>query len=117
MTVTMAVLALIVACLPRLAPGSGGQGQVVLDDEVPLRYDPEALSHYWSKRPVPVMQRSAEVVSKFSGFLLEIFMDARTGRWETNMPQRAAELRRMVESMGATCVKVSCCCLCVRGWW
>lgn len=109
MTVTMAVLALIVACLPRFAPGSNGQGQVHLDDEVPLRYDPEALSQFWSKRPVPVMQRSAEVVSKFSGFLVEIFMDARTGRWESNMAHRAAQLRKMVETMGATCVKVRRC--------
>lgn len=100
----MGVIALVLACIPRGSDlkGSGGASS----DEPPARYDPVALSAYFAKRPARVVARAAEVVSKLVGFLLAIFVDARTGQWESKMPARAKEIRKIIESMGATSIKV-----------
>lgn len=62
---------------------------------------------YWSKRPIIVARRSAEVGGQLSRFLVTLLADAQTGQWEARMPQRARELRRIIEGLGATCVKIA----------
>ncbi len=108
-TIGMALMAVIVACIPwTLAAIPSSQNlHTGQEDQVPLRYSSAELSVYWSKRPVAVIQRSAEVVSKLVGFLVLIIGDAQTGRWTEMMPERAKQLRKTVEGLGATCVKVS----------
>ena len=101
----MGVIALVLACIPRGSDLQGAGGSAS-GDEPPARYDPVALSAYFAKRPARVVARAAEVVSKLVGFLLAIFVDARTGHWESSMPARAKEIRKIIESMGATSIKV-----------
>ena len=103
-TLTMGIVVLILACLPRGSDGRKGSGTTT--DSPPARYDPEALSAYFAKRPLAVVQRASEIVSKMVGFLLSIMVDAQTGQWHTKMPARAKELRKVIESMGATSIKV-----------
>ncbi|GAX83432.1 hypothetical protein CEUSTIGMA_g10857.t1 [Chlamydomonas eustigma] len=102
--ITMGVIALVLACVPK---GTDLQQKGASDDLPPARYDPEALAAYFSKRPIQVVVRASEVVSKLVGFLLSIFADAKTGRWESSMAARAKELRQIVESMGATSIKIA----------
>ena len=102
----MGIIAVILACLPRGGDpkhsSSNGQPQ----DQPPARYDPVALSAYFAKRPAQVVQRASEIISKLVGFLLVIMVDAQTGQWNAKMPARAKELRKVIESMGATSIKV-----------
>ena len=103
----MGIIVLILACLPRGSDAKkGGSGAAAATDGPPARYDPEALSAYFAKRPLAVVQRATEIISKMVGFLLSIMMDAQTGQWEAKMPSRAKELRKIIESMGATSIKV-----------
>ena len=41
------------------------------------------------------------------GFLLSIMLDAQTGQWQAKMPQRAKEFRKIIESLGATSIKIA----------
>ncbi|KAG1666030.1 hypothetical protein FOA52_006904 [Chlamydomonas sp. UWO 241] len=85
-----------------LRPGAGLE-----EEAVPVRYSPNDLAAYWSKRPLTVVRRSGEVVTKLVGFLIAIIADSKTGVWESRMPSRAAELRVIVEGLGATCIKIA----------
>mmetsp|Transcript_16307 Transcript_16307/g.35263 ORF Transcript_16307/g.35263 Transcript_16307/m.35263 type:complete len:1034 (+) Transcript_16307:166-3267(+) len=104
--VTMAVLALIIASIPRgndlSRNGEGNPG-----DSLPLRYNVEELSQYFSRRPLAVLQRNAVVVSKLGGFLITILADWRLGQWEQKMPERARTVRKIVEDLGPTYIKIA----------
>lgn len=109
-TLTMGVIALILACIPRAADLKSAQNPINHggdDENVPLRYNQVELAEYWSKRPIVVMQRSTQVVSSLVGFTMAIIFDAKTGQWEKRMPERAAQLRKIVEGLGATCIKIA----------
>jgi hypothetical protein len=90
----LALIAMIVASIPR-QDWRAGLREPPPDDVVPLRYDVPALTAYFSRRPMVVLRRNAEVVSKLSGFCLAILADWRLGYWESNMPQRGVQIRQV----------------------
>jgi len=102
--VSLGLVAMLVASVPR-ARGAEAEGAV--EDAVPAVYSPDSLSAYWSSRPLMVARRSAEVGGKLGGFLVRVLGDAQLGQAEARMPQRAAELRRIIEALGATPVKIA----------
>ena len=109
-TLTMGVIALILACIPRGADLKAAHNPINHggdDENVPLRYNQAELAEYWSKRPIVVMQRSTEVITSLVGFTMAIIFDAKTGQWNKRMPERAAQLRKIVEGLGATCIKIA----------
>jgi predicted unusual protein kinase regulating ubiquinone biosynthesis (AarF/ABC1/UbiB family) len=67
-------------------------------------YDPEAIAHYYRRRPLKVLGRALQVVWSFLGFLLGIFWDRI--RKQTHTPQRAEQLRRILTKLGPTYIKV-----------
>lgn len=75
--------------------------------DLPERYNAEDLQEYFASRPVKVLQRQAYVASKVSLFFTTIFLDARTGNWEKNMPTRAIWLRTIAEGLGPAYVKIA----------
>jgi hypothetical protein len=105
MKVTLAVMALIMASMPRGGEPSSTQPDA-FDGTLPARYDPDAISAYFNQRPMMVMQRNAIVVSKLTTFAVKLLADWRSGQFEANMPQRARELRGIVESLGPAYIKV-----------
>lgn len=113
MKVTLAVMALIMASMPRGGEHSSTQPDGY-DGTLPARYDPDAISAYFNQRPMMVMQRNAIVVSKLTSFAVKVLADWRSGQFEANMPQRAKELRGIVESLGPAYIKVRAAvpCLC-----
>ena len=105
-TLAMGLIAVILACIPRGSDLKAAKGSPQSPDQPPARYDPELLSAYFAKRPMQVVRRASEIISKLVGFMLVIMVDAQTGQWNAKMPARAKELRKIIESMGATAIKV-----------
>lgn len=78
------------------------------EDELPFRYNPEALKAYFKKRPAATMERSLQVSSAASGFVAKLALDKlqnRTGDPKIQT-QRAAELRDLVTSLGPFFIKI-----------
>lgn len=71
------------------------------DSELPLVYDPEAISDYWSVRPTSVVSRVLQLTSISSQFLTGIAWDIATGKLKENEVKRAIQIRRIVTSLGA----------------
>lgn len=67
-------------------------------------YDPEAIAHYYRRRPLKVLSRALQVIWSFIGFLLGLLWD----RWrkQTHTPQRAEQLRQVLTKLGPTYIKV-----------
>eukprot|EP00798_Chlamydomonas_sp_ICE-L_P030592 gene30592-35603_t len=106
--VSMAAVAAIVASIPKEGwekRQSSANPKPVDDEVIPLRYDPQGLAKYFSRRPVAVLQRNAEVIKYFVAFVGSLNIDARTGMWEKNMPARARWLRLIAEDLGPTYIK------------
>lgn len=77
------------------------------DDELPLKYDPEGLALYFSKRPRAVLQRSLQIFSKMSGFTAKVALDLLTGKNDTaTQTKRTSELRELVTSLGPFFIKI-----------
>lgn len=70
------------------------------DAELPLVYDPEAISDYWSVRPTSVVSRILQLTSISSQFLTGIAWDIATGKLKENEVKRAIQIRRIVTSLG-----------------
>lgn len=70
------------------------------DLQLPLVYDPEAISDYWSVRPTSVVSRILQLTSISSQFLTGIAWDLATGKLKENEVQRAIQIRKIVTSLG-----------------
>jgi predicted unusual protein kinase regulating ubiquinone biosynthesis (AarF/ABC1/UbiB family) len=71
-----------------------------------LEYDPLAIAQYYQKRPLKVLQRQLDIVTKLAKFGLSIWWDRRTGRVAKNQPLRAEQLRQMLTELGPAFIKV-----------
>lgn len=76
------------------------------DAELPLVYDPEAISDYWSVRPTSVVSRILQLTSISSQFLTGIAWDIATGKLKENEVKRAIQIRRIVTSLGPAYIKL-----------
>eukprot|EP00798_Chlamydomonas_sp_ICE-L_P022750 gene22750-29917_t len=104
---SLAAIAVIVASVPRAdykAPAATSMAEG-LKDEVPLRYSPDDLADYFSRRPVIVVQRNAVVAKHFCVFVGSLLLDSKTGVWEKNMASRAKWLREIAEELGPAYIK------------
>ncbi|KAF5827893.1 ABC1 family-domain-containing protein [Dunaliella salina] len=108
--IVLAMTAMVVASVPKNRNQEAKLAEMDAKGErltVPRRYDLPALHAYFSRQPVLVLRRNSEVVSKLSTFVLAILADWKTGRWESNMPMRAKQLRRAAETLGPAYVKIA----------
>eukprot|EP00892_Ulva_mutabilis_P012715 jgi/Ulvmu1/9816/UM056_0057.1 len=76
------------------------------DAELPLTYDPEAISDYWSVRPTSVVSRMLQLMGISSQFLTGIAWDIATGQLKENEVKRAIQIRRIVTSLGPAYIKL-----------
>eukprot|EP00775_Hariotina_reticulata_P008036 gene8036-8231_t len=88
------------------AQARSSAASILLDEQVPLTYDPEALSSYFRKRPMQVFKRNAVVLSKLGAFLSSVAADWQMGKWDENMPMRAKQCVAMLECLGPAFVKI-----------
>ena len=63
------------------------------EDDLPLVYEPERIAQFWSRRPVAVATRVAQLLSIGSGFLSGLLWDLATGSFARNevSPSSASE--------------------------
>jgi predicted unusual protein kinase regulating ubiquinone biosynthesis (AarF/ABC1/UbiB family) len=76
------------------------------EDTEPLRYDPLAITAYYSQRPLQVWGRLWMIIVPFLWFALRLWWDRRTGRAAQNQPRRAAQIREMLTRLGPAYIKV-----------
>lgn len=70
-------------------------------------YDPEALGEFFSKRPLTVINRIAQVAGVGGGWVLRNVMDKVLGRSSPDLEvQRAGELRDVITSLGPFYIKI-----------
>ncbi|WP_373540402.1 ABC1 kinase family protein [Chamaesiphon sp.] len=70
------------------------------------RYDPQAISSYYNRRPWLVIWRALTVVWLFAGFAIGLLLDRSIGNTEVNKNQRANQLREILTQLGPTYIKV-----------
>jgi aarF domain-containing kinase len=76
------------------------------DDTLPLLFEPERLKAYFSKRPMAVFTRVAQIASKSSALAIGVAWDWATGNKEDIEVRRAADLRRTIISLGPFFIKL-----------
>ena len=70
-------------------------------------YDPKALREFFSKRPLTVINRIAQVAGVGGGWVLRNVMDKILGRSSPDLEvQRAGELRDVITSLGPFYIKI-----------
>lgn len=71
-----------------------------------LRYDPEAITAFYSKRPLRVWKRRISVLWTFFSFAFSLWLDKITGNATKNELKRAIRLRKIVTNLGPAFIKV-----------
>ena len=71
-----------------------------------LRYDPEAITALYSKRPLPVWKRRISVLWTFLSFSFSLWWDKITGNATKNELKRAVRLREILTNLGPAFIKV-----------
>ncbi|KAH0456834.1 hypothetical protein IEQ34_014741 [Dendrobium chrysotoxum] len=75
-------------------------------ESLPLVYDPDIISLYWSKRPRAVATRIVQLLSVAGGFLSNLALDLIKKKIKENEVTRAIELREIVTSLGPAYIKL-----------
>jgi aarF domain-containing kinase len=86
------------------------------EDALPLVYDPEAISRYWSIRPTSLLTRLMQLATLSSGFLSgiagdvfnEVLLKKKLSSRETDERdmRRASQLRQVLTSLGPAYIKL-----------
>ncbi|KAK9801392.1 hypothetical protein WJX73_005895 [Symbiochloris irregularis] len=82
-------------------------GSSVPEDILASEYDADFVAAYWARRPGAVSVRSVQVLGAALRVGSGLFLDAARGRWESNSPLRANQLRGELERLGPAYVKVA----------
>jgi hypothetical protein len=75
--------------------------------EMGANYDPDMLAAALSERWPQVTGRAVTVSTSLGGFIAAVAADYATGRFESNMPNRAKELRTLMGRLGCAGVRGS----------
>ncbi|CAK0782682.1 hypothetical protein CVIRNUC_005877 [Coccomyxa viridis] len=76
------------------------------EDDLPLTYEPVRIAEFWSRRPVAVLTRVAQLLSIGGGFLTGVLWDLANGSFGRNEVKRAIQLRNIVTSLGPAYIKL-----------
>jgi predicted unusual protein kinase regulating ubiquinone biosynthesis (AarF/ABC1/UbiB family) len=76
------------------------------DLQLPLTYDPAAISDYWGVRPVSVISRVLQLGFISSDFLSRLLWDVAFGQVKKNEVKRAIQIRNIVTSLGPAYIKL-----------
>ena len=71
-----------------------------------LRYDPEAITAFYSKRPLEVWKRRISILWTFLSFSFSLWLDKVTGKATKNERKRAIWLREILTNLGPAFIKV-----------
>lgn len=74
--------------------------------DLPLTYDPEALAEYFGARPRVVAQRLAQIWGSSLGVVAQLGWDWVRGELQDAEVRRAAELRKLLVSLGPFFIKL-----------
>ena len=80
--------------------------ELTLTSDKSLKYDAKTIASYYRFRPWQVVWRAIAVIWLFGKFTLHLYLDRLTNREEINQPKRAAELRKIITTLGPTYIKV-----------
>lgn len=75
-------------------------------DQEPMRYVPDEINRYYSKRPLQVMGRVFSIFWPALTFVLKLWIDSLLGRSKRLEAKRAVQLREMLTRLGPAYIKV-----------
>lgn len=70
------------------------------------RYNPQAIAHYYQRRPWKAIWRTISMIWVLTGFLLGFAWDEWINRSQQNQLKRATQLREILTKLGPTFIKV-----------
>ncbi|KAK9866370.1 hypothetical protein WJX84_006967 [Apatococcus fuscideae] len=76
------------------------------DEQLPQVYEPAAIADYWSRRPVSVATRSAQLLSISWNFLSGLGWDLLRGNYHKNEVKQAIDLWNIATSLGPAYIKL-----------
>jgi hypothetical protein len=85
---------------------TGGSSTSLEGNDLPLRYDPEAIEAYFQKRPKEIYSRLVQVAFEFSSSIIDLIFDKVRGTVKENEKVRAKELVDLITKLGPTSIKV-----------
>jgi predicted unusual protein kinase regulating ubiquinone biosynthesis (AarF/ABC1/UbiB family) len=71
-----------------------------------LRYDPEVITAYYSRRPLQVGLRLFGILFPFLNLTLKLWWDRRLGQVQRNQRKRAVQLRNILTRLGPAFIKI-----------
>ncbi|CAM6084874.1 unnamed protein product [Calypogeia fissa] len=75
-------------------------------EDLPLRYDPEAIAAFFKKRPMDIAVRSLKIMVECSALTVSILFDMSSGRAQENERRRAVQLVDLITRLGPTAIKI-----------
>ncbi|CAM6091149.1 unnamed protein product [Calypogeia fissa] len=75
-------------------------------EDLPLRYDPEAIAAFFKKRPMDIAVRSLKIMVECSALTVSILFDISSGRAQENERRRAVQLVDLITRLGPTAIKI-----------
>jgi len=76
------------------------------DDSLPMRYDLEQISQYYSRRPFERASRTFTILSKFGRWAVGYYTDKVTGNETRNERMRAKQMVDIISDLGPAFIKI-----------
>jgi hypothetical protein len=96
---TMALAAIGTAALATAALGAVKRAVSGAPLPLPTTFDLPAIEAYYQARPTTLYRRLASISYQIASFSLSLWIDSLTGKWEKNMPLRAAQVQNSVSQI------------------
>ncbi|CAL5225145.1 g7925 [Coccomyxa viridis] len=101
----LGALTVVLATAPR--PGEEPYSTPAGERPLPWEYDAQEVAAYWAQRPVALATRSMQVFAAALWVGSGLLYDQATGGMKRNAPQRAKQVRTVIERLGAAYIKVA----------
>ncbi|KAL3677092.1 hypothetical protein R1sor_027040 [Riccia sorocarpa] len=75
-------------------------------EDIPLKYDPAAITAYFKKRPLEVLARAVKIISECSALVFNILLDIKLEKYDENEKLRASQLVDLISRLGPTAIKI-----------
>jgi hypothetical protein len=96
---TMALAAIGTAALATAALGTVKRAVSGAPLPLPTTFDLPAIEAYYQARPTTLYRRLASISYQIASFSLSLWIDSLTGKWEKNMPLRAAQVLYIISQI------------------
>lgn len=91
---------------PAVRPRRPPQSPPKQDPFEGMDYDPDAIADYYRRRPIQVIWRFLSILWPLGLFLVRVWLDRRSGKFQARERLRAQQLRELLTDLGPAYVKI-----------